>query len=318
MKENLRRGGKPAGRGGGRHGADRPGASLAEAGAAGGHYSFPAQHCRRQADAGAAGRGYGVLRAGQLSLVDVEGGTVDRLRDALAPMPSARAVAEAAQFEGGDLRSATLSQRSRKDGAPLRGGLAREHGELVAQGVKAFGFNTTLAPVLDLALPASAEVMGARAAASTAEGVVDYARGFLDGLATHGVVGCGKHFPGLGGGSLDSHLETPAIRRTLRELMSEDLVPYRELRKELPMIMVSHAAYPETPGSDRPASVSAYWITTLLRKQMSYRGHHLLRRSGDGRHFEIHAHRRGCHCGDPRGDGFAGNLPQPGADSARI
>ena len=89
---------------------------------------------------------------------------------------------------------------------------SREHGELIARGVKAFGFNTTLAPVLDLALPESAEVMGTRAAAPTAEEVVEYAREFLAGLAAQGVAGCGKHFPGLGGGTLDSHLETPAIR----------------------------------------------------------------------------------------------------------
>ncbi len=86
--------------------------------------------------------------------------------------------------------------------------------------VKAFGFNTTLAPVLDLALPDSAEVMGTRAAAATAAGVVEYARGFLRGLAAQGVVGCGKHFPGLGGGTRDSHLETPAIRRSGRELVA--------------------------------------------------------------------------------------------------
>jgi len=185
--------------------------------------------------------------------VDVEGGTVDRLRDALAPMPSAQAVMRAAA-------------KTRKIG------LIREQGELVAQGVKAFGFNTTLAPVLDLALPDSYKVMGTRAAAATATGVVEYARGFLAGLAAHGVAGCGKHFPGLGGGSLDSHLETPAIRRSWRELWREDLVPYRELRNELPMVMVSHAAYPDTAGKNRPASASPYWITTVLRKRIGYRG----------------------------------------------
>jgi len=185
--------------------------------------------------------------------VDVEGGTVDRLRDALAPMPSAQAVAEAAR---------------RSD----RSALVREHGELIARAVKAFGFNTTLAPVLDLALPASAAVLGSRAAGETAEQVIDYARNFLAGLAVHKVVGCGKHFPGLGGGSLDSHAETPAIRRTMRELWSEDLAPYRDLRNELPMVMVDHAAYPETPAKNRPASVSPYWITTVLRKRIGYRG----------------------------------------------
>jgi beta-N-acetylhexosaminidase len=185
--------------------------------------------------------------------VDVEGGTVDRLRDALAPMPSAQAVAIAAHHTG----------RTR---------LAREHGELIARGVKAFGFNTALAPVLDLAQPDSAGVMGTRSAAATAAGVVEYAREFLAGLAAQGVVGCGKHFPGLGGGTIDSHRETPAIRRGPRELWSEDLVPFRELRDELPMVMVNHASYPKTPGKNLPASVSSYWIQTVLRKRIGYKG----------------------------------------------
>ncbi|MGA2888352.1 MAG: beta-N-acetylhexosaminidase [Terracidiphilus sp.] len=185
--------------------------------------------------------------------VDMEGGTVDRLRDALAPMPSAHAVAEAARRTGRDA-------------------LIREQGELIARSVKAFGFNTTLAPVVDLALPDSTEVLGTRSAAMTAEGVVDYARNFLSGLAAHGVVGCAKHFPGLGGGALDSHAATPIIRRSGRELWRKDIAPYRELRNELPMIMVNHAAYPDTPGKNRPASASPYWITTVLRKRLGYWG----------------------------------------------
>jgi len=188
-----------------------------------------------------------------LRCVDVEGGAVDRLRDVLAPIPSAQAVATAAE------RTGKIS-------------LIREQGELVARAVKAFGFNTTLAPVLDLALPASAKVMGTRSAGSTAQGVVEYGRGLLSGLAAHGVVGCGKHFPGLGGGTLDSHFDTPTILRTKNQLTREDLVPYRELRNDLPMIMVNHAAYPSTPAGDRPASVSAYWITNILRKRIGYKG----------------------------------------------
>ena len=195
----------------------------------------------------------GLCAAHSFRCVDVEGGAVDRLREALAPMPSAQAVMQAVT-------------RTRKTG------LIREQGELIAQSVKAFGFNTTLAPVMDLALPASSKVMGTRIAASTPQAVTEYARNFLAGLAKHGVVGCGKHFPGLGGGTLDSHLETPSIHRTLRQLMREDLAPYRELRHKLPMIMVNHAAYPESPGGNRPASTSTYWITTVLRKRLGYRG----------------------------------------------
>jgi beta-N-acetylhexosaminidase len=185
--------------------------------------------------------------------VDLEGGTVDRLRDALMPMPSAQSVAIAARHTG-------------------KASLAHEHGELIARAIKAFGFNTTLAPVLDLALPASAAVLGTRAAGTTAEEVIDYARNFLAGLTAQNVTGCGKHFPGLGGGALDSHVETPAIHRKLRELNREDLTPYFELRNELPMVMVNHAAYPETPSKNTPASASPYWISTVLRQRIGYNG----------------------------------------------
>jgi beta-N-acetylhexosaminidase len=185
--------------------------------------------------------------------VDVEGGTVDRLRNALAPMPSAQAVARAAPETG-------------------KPELAREHGELVARAVKAFGFNSSLAPVLDLALPESRQVMETRCAAPTAAGVVEYARAFLAGLAAQGVTGCGKHFPGLGAGTRDSHLETPSIRRAWRDVWREDLEPYRALRDELPMVMVNHAAYSATADRTRPASVSPFWIETVLRKRIGYRG----------------------------------------------
>ncbi len=196
-----------------------------------------------------------------LRCVDLEGGSVDRLRDALAPMPSAQAVA----------RCDLLSQEQGKEKG-IQTTFATEHGALVAQAVKAFGFNTTLAPVLDLGLPDSAKVMGTRAASPTADGVTDYAQGFLAGLASRGVVGCAKHFPGLGGGTHDSHLETPAILRGSNEIWREDLAPYRNLRDRLPMVMVNHAAYPAAMGKSIPASVSYYWMTTVLRKRIGYKG----------------------------------------------
>lgn len=185
--------------------------------------------------------------------VDVEGGMVDRLRDALAPIPAVQAVARAARTSG-------------------RAEIVREHGELIARAVKAFGFNSPLAPVLDLGLAESQKVMGTRCAAPTAEGVVEYAREFLAGMAAQRVAGCGKHFPGLGGGTLDSHLETPAIHRTWAQLWREDLEPYRALRDHLPMVMVNHAAYPLTKDKKRPASVSNFWIGEVLRKRIGYRG----------------------------------------------
>jgi beta-N-acetylhexosaminidase len=181
--------------------------------------------------------------------VDIEGGTVDRLRDAVAPMPSAEAVAATGKVN-----------------------LMQRHGELIAHEALAFGFNTTLAPVLDLALPVSTSVMGTRVVSEDPIEVAMYVRAFLSGLAAHGIVGCGKHFPGLGGGTLDSHLETPAIERSLNELWKEDLIPYRVLAHELPMVMVNHATYPQTRSGDVPATASPYWITSVLKKRIGYEG----------------------------------------------
>jgi beta-N-acetylhexosaminidase len=185
--------------------------------------------------------------------VDVEGGTVNRLRNALAPMPSVQAVGAAMRKTG-------------------KTALARQHGDLTARAVKAFGFNTTLAPVVDLALPESAEVMGSRTAAIDAANVVTFAHEFLAGVAANGVVSCGKHFPGLGGAASDTHFVTPEIGRHWNQIWDEDLVPYRELHAAMPMIMMNHAAYPATPGKNWPASASAFWITTVLRKRIGYKG----------------------------------------------
>jgi beta-N-acetylhexosaminidase len=187
--------------------------------------------------------------AANLRCVDIEGGTVNRLRDAIAPMPSAQAVAQTGKLA-----------------------LMRRQGELIAREAAAFGFNCTLAPVLDLALPISASVMGTRVVAPNPEEVVTYARAFLAGLASHEVVGCGKHFPGLGGGKLDSHLATPAIDRAWPQLWSEDLVPYQTLATELSMVMINHATYPATRSGSRPATVSAYWIDAILKKSLGYHG----------------------------------------------
>ena len=189
--------------------------------------------------------------------VDVEGGTVNRLRDALAPIASAQAVAAA--------------DRNRV-ARPGKASLARRHGELIAQAVKAFGFNTTLAPVVDLTLPEATDVLGSRTTGATAADVIAYAREFLSALAAQGVVGCGKHYPGLGGASGDTHFVTPSIERTWEQMWSEDTIPYRELHKLMPMIMTNHAAYPKTAGKNVPASASRFWITETLRKKVGYKG----------------------------------------------
>jgi beta-N-acetylhexosaminidase len=126
--------------------------------------------------------------------------------------------------------------------------------------------------VLDLALPESTAVMRTRAVAAEPWRVIDYARYFLSGLAMEDVLGCGKHFPGLGGANLDSHQDTPVIRRQTRMMWRTDLAPWLAVAGKLPFAMVAHASYP-WPGRDSAvATVSRYWVTNVLRRQVRFKG----------------------------------------------
>ncbi len=181
--------------------------------------------------------------------VDLEGGTVDRFRNVLGSTPSAAEV------------FATGSRA-----------LFRKHGRVIGENCRALGFNVDFAPVLDLAYAASRAVMSSRAVSDDPKQVVIYAREFLLGLRDGGILGCGKHFPGLGEGKLDSHRELPVIEKPLKKMWNEDLFPYRILRHQLPFVMVSHAAFPAVTKDRTPASLSKKWIAEILRQRIGYNG----------------------------------------------
>ena len=190
-----------------------------------------------------------LVEAKMFLCVDLEGGMVDRLRDVVAPAPSVAEVAASGRLP-----------------------LFREHGRVIGQEVRALGFNVDFAPVLDLSSDLSRPVMGTRTASSFQDETILYARHFLRGLREAGVMGCGKHFPGLGEASLDSHQGLPVVLKSWRELWVEDLRPYRTLKRELPFTMVAHCAYPSVTGDKTPASLSRKWITEVLRRKIGYRG----------------------------------------------
>jgi beta-N-acetylhexosaminidase len=180
--------------------------------------------------------------------VDLEGGNVDRFREVLGPTPSAADV-----FATGDRK------------------LFRKHGRVIGESCRALGFNVDFAPVLDLAFEASRTVMSSRVVSANPRETAAYAREFLAGLRAARVLGCGKHFPGLGEGKLDSHHALPVIEKSLKKLWAEDLLPYNMLRVQMPMVMVAHAAYPQVTNDQTPASLSKLWITNILRKRIGYR-----------------------------------------------
>ena len=181
--------------------------------------------------------------------VDLEGGTVDRLRDVVAPAPSVQEVVTAGRKK-----------------------LFRKHGRILGEESRAFGFNVDFAPVLDLRFEPSLKVLTSRTVSADPRQTVRYARELLKGLRDAGVLGCGKHFPGLGEANLDTHHELTSIRKPWKKMWKQDLAPYRDLRKEMPFVMVAHAAYPEVTKDNTPASISKKWITDILRKKLGYNG----------------------------------------------
>jgi len=180
--------------------------------------------------------------------VDLEGGHVDRFRDVLGPTPAAAEV-----FATGDRE------------------LFRKHGQVIGENCRALGFDVDFAPAVDLAFEASRSVMSSRVVSANPRETIAYAREFLAGLRAAGVLGCGKHFPGLGEGKLDSHHELPVIEKPLKKLWAEDLLPYRALHVQMPLVMIAHAAYPLVTQDRTPASLSKEWISGILRKRIGYR-----------------------------------------------
>jgi beta-N-acetylhexosaminidase len=189
------------------------------------------------------------VREPLFTCVDLEGGRVDRFRNLTGPAPSAADV-----FATGKPK------------------LFQTHGQIIGKTCQALGFNVDFAPVLDLAFQASRSVMSSRAFSTDPKAVVRYGREFLAGLESAGVIGAGKHFPGLGEGNLDSHHELPVIKKSFKDLWEADLVPYRVMKRELPMVLVSHANYPAVTKDKLPASLSKKWITEVLRRRIGYRG----------------------------------------------
>ncbi len=189
------------------------------------------------------------VRQPLFTCVDLEGGRVDRFRSVFGAAPSAAEV-----FASG------------------RRNLFRQHGAIIGKCCRALGFNLDLAPVLDLAFEASRSVMSSRAFSTSPKQVVLYAREFLAGLDSAGVMGAGKHFPGLGEGNLDSHHHLPVIAKSFAKLWQEDLSPYRSMKRELPIVLVNHASYPSVTRGQLPASLSKKWITGVLRRRIGFRG----------------------------------------------
>jgi len=232
--------------------------------------------------------------------IEEEGGAMDPLRAFLPPLPSPRAAA------GKGLAAVTRL------------------GELVGAALQLLGFNTNLAPVLDLASRSSGKgscepvenpgrgtpwraptekIAATCAFSSDPQQVAKCGAAFLDGLERHNLLACGRHFPGLETAQYSSPTEPPVVSKSMAELWREDLIPYRALLLRLPLVLVSPAAYKAYDFNLlQSGGLSPRVVEGLLRVKLGYNGvaiacgleSEAVRATLDLGEAAVHALRAGC------------------------
>ncbi|HKY39691.1 MAG TPA: beta-N-acetylhexosaminidase [Polyangiaceae bacterium] len=181
--------------------------------------------------------------------IDQEGGQVARLRDGFTEIPPMRAV-----------------------GATGNAALARELGKLVGRELRAVGFDMNYAPVLDVDTNPDNPIIASRSFGRTPELVTELGLALAAGLQEVGVAACGKHFPGHGDTSQDSHLELPTLPHAMERLERVELVPFRAAAKAgIASFMTAHVIF-QAVDAKYPATMSRAVLTGILREKLAYAG----------------------------------------------
>ena len=186
-----------------------------------------------------------------LLAVDHEGGRVQRFRVGFSRIPAMRGLGQ-------------LYEES----VPRALAEAEAHGATIGRELAAFGIDLCFAPVLDIDHGVS-QIIGDRAFGNRSEVIVELARAFRRGLNAAGLAATGKHFPGHGAVTADSHLELPVDRRQEAELRNIDLAPFKALIDDgIESLMMAHVRY--TAIDQQPASLSSRWIADILRGELGF------------------------------------------------
>lgn len=182
--------------------------------------------------------------------IDEEGGTVSRLPEDSVLMPGARAIADLGELD-----------------------LVSKAAAVVGEELRALGINCNLAPVLDVQSNLENPVIGMRSFSTQPEQVAAAGVAALRGYQQAGILCVGKHFPGHGDTSVDSHLALPVIDKTLAELEQQELISFgRAIEAGIPGIMLAHLLFPRMEREKKPVTMSAWMIQDLLRKQLQFEG----------------------------------------------
>jgi beta-N-acetylhexosaminidase len=151
-------------------------------------------------------------------------------------------------------------------------GLAERFARALAAELKAVGISLDYTPVLDIRTNASNTVIGDRALADSAEEVARLGRAIIAALQAEGIAACGKHFPGHGDTSVDSHHELPLVEHPPDRLRGVELVPFRAaIEAGVSSIMTAHILIPAL-DDQHPATLSRRIVDELLKREMGYGG----------------------------------------------
>jgi beta-N-acetylhexosaminidase len=184
--------------------------------------------------------------------VDHEGGRVFRLSKPFTSLPSARVVAMQAEKAGR--------------------GFVKRVAHTVAGQIKRVGFNLNFAPILDVDSEPHNPIIGDRAFSEDPQVVARLAAEYIQGLQGAGVIACGKHFPGHGDTTSDSHLDLPILTMSRAMLNHRELIPFQKaICQKVATLMPAHVLYTHLDANN-PATLSSKILSTLLRKRLGFKG----------------------------------------------
>lgn len=183
--------------------------------------------------------------------IDQEGGPVTRFKEGVTKFPGNMAL-----------------------GASRDPSLAYAAAQITGKELRAMGINMNMAPVLDVNNNPANPVIGIRSFAEDPELTAAFAVSTIQGYRAGHVLSVGKHFPGHGDTSVDSHVDLPMVPHERKRLDGVELVPFRAAIAEgIDVIMTAHVTFPAidpTPGL--PATLSKPVLTGLLRQELGYTG----------------------------------------------
>ena len=159
-------------------------------------------------------------------------------------------------------------------GAISDSNIVYQYGKIVAEQCKRIGIQVNFAPVVDINNNPDNPVINDRSFGEDKYKVALFGTKYMQGMQDNGIMACAKHFPGHGDVSVDSHLDLPVINKSMAQLDSLELYPFRQIFKAgVGSVMIAHLYIPAIDNSpNRATSLSKKNVTQLMRNELGYQG----------------------------------------------